>query len=101
MLEAFAQDRPMAEIVELFHKFVDMSTASARQRAFFYQLATEFAAASGEVEEAITALEKSAALPLVDLLWMDKCPVLACLRDDPRFVRARAIVATRVAEIWA
>jgi serine/threonine-protein kinase len=101
MLEAFAQNRPMGEIVDLFEKFVDMSTASPRQRSFFYQLATEFAAASNSVEEAFASLEKSAALPLIDLLWMDKCPVLACMRDDPRFMRIRAIVAARVAEIWA
>ena len=101
MLEAFAQNRPMTEILELFHQFVDLSTAAPRQRSFFYQLATEFAAASGNLEEAFASLEKSAALPLIDLLWMDRCPVLDRMRDDPRFVRLRATVAARVAEIWA
>ncbi|MEO7092022.1 MAG: protein kinase, partial [Polyangiales bacterium] len=101
ILDAFANDRPLGDVINLFRQFADEVSASPRQRAFFFQLSAEYYAVAGMPEEAMTSIEKAAVLPLIDLLWLDRCPALDRLRADPRFGRARATVATRVAELWS
>ena len=101
IVRAFAEGKGMGDVVELFRSFAQESSASPRQRSFFYQLLTEYNGVDGKHEEALVALEKAAALPLIDLTWLDRCPALDGLRDDPRFLRARATTAARVAELWA
>jgi serine/threonine protein kinase/tetratricopeptide (TPR) repeat protein len=101
ILEAFAEDRHLSSVIDLFRQFADEVSASPRQRSFFFQLSTEYYAVAGMKNEALTSLEKAAALPLIDLLWLDRCAALDSLRDDERFGRARAFVAMRVAELWS
>ena len=38
---------------------------------------------------------------LIDLAWLDACPLLAYLRTDPRFIELRDQVAARVAPVLA
>jgi serine/threonine-protein kinase len=71
-----------------------------RHRNLMGQIVTEYMALIGHREPALAALESSAALPSVDLLWVDRSPPLAPLRGDPRFAQARAIIAARAAELW-
>jgi serine/threonine-protein kinase len=55
---------------------------------------------AGEVEKALQAIETVAVQPtFLHLLWLDRMPLLAPLRADPRFAAARAIVAARVADL--
>ena len=100
MMQGYAEGKSFGELIDIFRNFADTSTTSPRQRSFFFQLATEYYAAAGMPDEALDALEKAAALPLIDLLWLDRCPVLAPFRDTPGFLRARATTAARVAEVW-
>jgi hypothetical protein len=101
MMDASSRGEPLADQVSLFSRLIGPDAASPRQRAFSHQIATEFFCAAGRHEEAIAALTKSADLALIDVLWMDRCPVLGPIRDDPRFARARALVAARGAEAWS
>ncbi|HTM19623.1 MAG TPA: hypothetical protein VL172_03920, partial [Kofleriaceae bacterium] len=70
-----------------------------RQRSFFRQLRAELAAAAGAHADALVGVEQAVEAGLIDLAWLDRCPLLAPLRDQPRFQTARAIVAARVAPI--
>ncbi|MGZ3417172.1 MAG: protein kinase domain-containing protein [Polyangiales bacterium] len=84
-------------------RYLEMSRthASLRRRTYLHQLRTECLCRLGLVDRALGALEEAAGLTLVDVLWLDRCPVLAPLRDDPRFARARAIVSERAASMWS
>jgi serine/threonine-protein kinase len=101
LMDAASRGEPLADQVAIFSQLVAPEAASPRQRAFSHQIATEFFCAGGRVEEALASLSKSADLALIDVLWMDRCPPLSLIRDDPRFAQARAVVAARAAEAWA
>jgi tetratricopeptide (TPR) repeat protein len=97
ILDAIVRGEQLADQMELFELMLGPEAASPRQRAFFRQVSVEFYCSAERPEEALGALVKGAELPLVDVLWMDRCPPLALIRDDPRFARARAMVAARAA----
>jgi hypothetical protein len=101
MMTAVAGGEALADQAGLFTLLIGPDVASPRQRAFSHQLATEFYCAAGRLEEAVAALTKAADLALIDVFWMDRCPVLGPIRDDPRFAQARAVVAARGAEAWS
>jgi serine/threonine-protein kinase len=55
---------------------------------------------AGAHEAALRELTAAADSTLIDLVWLQRCPVLDPLRGDPRFVRAEQAVQRRVAAIW-
>jgi serine/threonine-protein kinase len=73
----------------------------ARRRAFFSQLVTEIWASRGENEKALASLEESARGRLSDLAWLDRCPVLAPIRNESRFKAVREPIAARAEEALA
>jgi serine/threonine-protein kinase len=75
--------------------------ASPRTRAFFFQLEAECACVIDDVDRALAAIEQAAALVFFDEAWMALCPLLAPLRDHPRFLAAKAVVAARAARVVA
>ncbi len=81
--------------------FSSYDPPSLRMRTFRHQIATEAYLLCGDIELALGQLEAGAAHALIDLAWMDRCPLLSELRDSPRFAAARAIVAARVADMWS
>jgi serine/threonine-protein kinase len=74
---------------------------SKRRHAFFAQLKAEIAAFNGLAEPAILAIVEANELGLTDVLWIDRCPLLDFVRNDPRFVAARSHVAARAEAILA
>jgi serine/threonine-protein kinase len=68
---------------------------AARRRSFYGQIRAELYLFLGEREMALTALEGADAAHLFDVVWLDRCPIFAPLRGDPRFVAVRAHVAER------
>ncbi len=68
-----------------------------RRPIFFRQLKAEALAYVGEAEEALGAIDEATALGLIDVVWMDHCPLFDSLRAHPRFAAARAQVAERAA----
>ncbi len=65
------------------------------------QLAAELTCLRGMPTEALRYLQQAADSALIDLEWMDRCPVLAPLRSQPGFTEARRKVRSRVEAIWS
>jgi serine/threonine protein kinase/tetratricopeptide (TPR) repeat protein len=70
-------------------------TEHRRTRTLLHQLAAEQAAFHGDLEGALAWLREAADIVLVDLDWLDHCPLFQRLRSDPRFVALRAEVKRR------
>lgn len=66
-----------------------------RMRAFFDQLRTEMLAAYGLLDDAEARALAADAHGTIDVLWFDRCPVLAPLRVRPGFRAARDRTAAR------
>ena len=77
----------------------DPGVVSARRRSFLAQLASEAAGAAADVETCLSMLLRANAHGLFDLHWLDRCPVLACVRSEPRFQIIRNDVAARAEAI--
>ncbi|MBX7081306.1 MAG: protein kinase [Nannocystaceae bacterium] len=73
---------------------------SPRFRAMVCQLAAEAAALVGELDIADEFVGRSADETLVDLEWMEHCPVLAGLRERESFQRRVAQVRRRAESLW-
>jgi hypothetical protein len=74
-------------------------TVTKRTRIFWNQLSVEIRSAGGEL--ALDDLREAVELGLIDLTWMDLCPLLAKQRLDPSFAPMRAEVAARAAAVLA
>ena len=72
-----------------------------RMQIFGLQLLTEMSAVLGEPERSLEALARSIDLGLIDLTWLDACPVFHGLRGDPRWQAMRAEVAARATRVLA
>ncbi|MDI1429316.1 protein kinase domain-containing protein [Polyangium sorediatum] len=70
-----------------------------RRTAYFRQVEVELALYVGDVARAIGSILPCAQSGLIDLLWMDRCPLLAPLRGTPEFQAARVIVDERVSRM--
>jgi serine/threonine protein kinase len=77
------------------------SVDNPRLRSLIRQLGCETAAWNGFDQLALEHLTAAADGVLVDLDWLDHCPLLDRLRDREAFVRARILVADRADAIWA
>ncbi len=62
---------------------------------------TEFHLADGDPESALASLAESVAAGLLDLTWLRRCPLLASLRSDPRFIASERAIAAGTAPILA
>ena len=69
------------------------ATVSWRTLAFAGQAEAELGA--GNDAETLERVRRSVEAGLVDILWMDGCPLLASVRKDPAFPALRQIVAAR------
>jgi serine/threonine-protein kinase len=54
----------------------------------------------GDVANATACVEVAATTVLVDLDWIDRCPLLSAVREDPRFPEWRRAVALRCEDLW-
>ena len=68
---------------------------SRRRLAYLLQMRAEVASFVGDRDIAIEAITRASGAGLVDLLWLEQCPLLDCLRDDERFATLRAKVEER------
>ncbi len=69
--------------------------STPRRRAFLLQLRAEMASHLGRDEDVAGAVVASVAAGLTDLAWLERCPMLARVRDDERVGAARLAVASR------
>jgi hypothetical protein len=66
-----------------------------RRRPYRFQRNAEVLAAAGEHEHALDAVENAIAANLIDVLWMERCALLAPLRSATRWPALLAEVAAR------
>jgi serine/threonine-protein kinase len=72
-----------------------------RQQLMGIQLITEILVMIGKPDSALDTLETAARTGLMDLLWLDACPMFAPLSTNPRFRSVRAKVADRATMVLA
>ncbi|HEY5922033.1 MAG TPA: protein kinase [Kofleriaceae bacterium] len=68
---------------------------SRRRKTFVCQLATEGAAFSNDVDAVIELVQHATQFGLFDLHWLERCDLLALLRDHPRYAELRAPIKQR------
>jgi len=72
-----------------------------RRRVIMFQAETEVHSYSGRADSALRTLQSSVDLGLTDIMWMDCCPLLSVIRDDPSYQGLRTIVADRAESLRA
>ncbi|MFO0546788.1 MAG: protein kinase [Polyangiaceae bacterium] len=82
-------------------KFAEGGGATPRMRRIGAQLVAEIFSAGHCEELALELIGQAVDAGLLDILWMDRCPLLASVREDPRFLPLRARVAERAEAIVA
>jgi eukaryotic-like serine/threonine-protein kinase len=66
-----------------------------RRPIFFRQLKAEVLAYVGDEARALATIEDAASLGLIDVVWLDHCPLFEAMRGSSRFAEARKRVAER------
>jgi serine/threonine protein kinase/tetratricopeptide (TPR) repeat protein len=72
-----------------------------RFAALAYQLAAEAAMYNGRDDIAMEYIQSAARGVLVDLEWLEYCPLFAPLRTRPEYEVARSLVRARAEGVWA
>ncbi len=80
---------------ELVARALATSPVARRRRSFIAQLVAEAAGFSGDAETAIAMITVAIDSGLFDLHWLDRCPLLACVRASTAFPEVRRRVQTR------
>jgi serine/threonine-protein kinase len=75
-------------------------STSLRFMSLLCQLATEQLCLTGQAERAMGYFQRAADTALIDMEWIERCPVLAPLRGLPGFAEGRRKVRTRVEALW-
>ena len=75
-------------------------TQNARWITLTAQLGAEVFAFRGDLDAALRHLRRAASLVLIDVTWLDRCPLLAPLRSLDAFAEARRRVEARAEAIW-
>ena len=84
-----------AEKKELVLAAAAKPSPSRRAKAFICQLGAEVAAFAGDRETSLAMLARASDNCLFDLHWLDRCPLLDSVRDQPGFATVRTIVKHR------
>ncbi len=77
-----------------FAAFVGAGATRSRRSVFRSQIEAEVFAALGRNAEALAAVGRATEAGLIDLAWLDRCPLLAPLRETEAFERARVAVGS-------
>ena len=75
------------------------TTAKGRLRALFLQRNAEVFAFVGDTEAAMTAVSEAFDAGLIDILWIDRCPLFAEMQVDTRWSPLRDRVMERIRPI--
>lgn len=99
ILDLFSSKASGPEIQAALDRWGSLFGRARRGPIFFRQLAVELSAFVGDHDVALRALDEADALGLIDLTWVDRCPLLAPIRDEARFRAARSRIATRARDV--
>ncbi len=86
--------RPTQEVPEL-RQAIMQPGGGWRRQIFYQQIAAETAAYIGDVSGTLEALQRATNMGLIDLLWLDHCPLFGDVRENAQFVACRSVVETR------
>jgi serine/threonine protein kinase/tetratricopeptide (TPR) repeat protein len=81
-------------------ELVFAAARNPRFAALAYQLAAEAAMFNGREEFAMQYIQLAAQGVLVDLEWLEYCPLFEPLRTRPEFEAARSLVRSRAEGVW-
>jgi serine/threonine-protein kinase len=101
MIVEVIRQRKLPEIAVSLDEEERASPGGVRRRVFMHQLRGEILGYLGHLPEALASMERSAAEGLVDLLWLERCPLFEELRQDARYLAIHAQVKRRADEILA
>ena len=94
-------DRDPSALEPMFEEHLRPGGRGVRRRAVVAQLKTEVCAFLGDVEGALAALGAAEAANLVDLLWLERCPLLEPVRADGRVAAIAARMTRDAADVRA
>ena len=86
---------------EALSGFAPVNSCMQRRRSFGRQIRCEVRALFGDIDAAIQELAHADAEQLLDLAWLDMCPLLEQLRGDLRVAPIRQRIAARCAAVVA
>ncbi|MBL9003201.1 MAG: protein kinase [Myxococcales bacterium] len=89
--------RPRAE--DLLPGFYGNQALSQRARMFSHQLLTEFHCILREYEPALSQLSAGAEAGLIDLMWLERCPLLSPLRTMPGYEKSHEQIRKRALDV--
>ncbi|MBL9104769.1 MAG: protein kinase [Myxococcales bacterium] len=95
-----AGDGSSAEVVAYIERLVQ-DARNPRFLAMAFQFATEIHAARGETKAALEWFLRATDGAMIDLEWIDRCPLLKDLRSLPGFAEGRRKVRRRVQAMWS
>ncbi|WP_407653780.1 protein kinase domain-containing protein [Archangium lipolyticum] len=90
------------DVLSLVPEFEQMLSQASSPRfvSLLCQISTEMLCISGHPERALTYFQRAADTALIDLEWIERCPVLQPLRALPGFAEGRRKVRARIEAIW-
>jgi serine/threonine-protein kinase len=74
---------------------------SPRRTTFHAQLRAEGFLAAGDIERALEALRAADKSGLIDILWLEHCPVLEAVRNTADYASLQTNTAARVERVVA
>ena len=89
------------EWTEKWSQFRIRGDAPVRQALMGMQIVAELLLLLGEQDSAFDSLEAAARTGLMDVVWLDGCPLFVALRASRRFTRIRDQVAARASRVLA
>jgi serine/threonine-protein kinase len=90
-----------SEHLAFYKRALAVSIDGTRYRLVIHQLGAEGFAAAGAYDDVFDAIEGAVDAGLLDLMWLEHCPLFDSIQSDPRFEQGRRRVAERVKEIQA
>lgn len=101
MFECVGAREIIADARAVLDAAIENAKGLKRRHASAFQVRAEFYGFLGDAAETLASVEGASQAGLYDLAWLDGCPLLRVVRDDPRFVAVRASVAERVDQMLA
>jgi serine/threonine-protein kinase len=83
------------------NRVIDVDPRALKRRSFAGQLNAELAGILGDAELGLKSIEDADKARLIDIRWLERCPLLDPIRNDPRFLAVYARVQERAAEVNA
>jgi serine/threonine-protein kinase len=87
--------REWAELRDQLVSGIKVPWPNRRRRTWAAQIVAEACGWAGDGESALALVEYASGDGLFDLHWLDKCPVLDCMREHPRFAEVRVPIQRR------